>query len=97
MPYVYTVTLHHPSLPPSRCQEVEVQYRQALEYALGGADGVLRAWQAWQEAEHKLGNLSEDTWKVARQWLIAVDRARQMVLQDETDALDAYFEVQRAA
>ena len=94
--HAYTVTLHHPFLPAGRRQEAEVQYRQALERALGGADGVLRAWHAWQEAEHKLGSLSDETWKVARQWLVAADQARQTVLknQDTAGATDAYFEVQ---
>jgi len=94
--HAYTATLHHPFLPASRRQEAEVQYRQALEHALGGTDGVLRAWNAWQEAEHKLGSLSDETWKVARQWLVAADRARQMVLTDKdpAGAADAYFEVQ---
>jgi len=97
MQHAYTVTLHHPFLPASRRQEAEVQYRQVLEHALGGTDGVLRAWHAWQEAEHKLGSLSVETWRVARQWLIAADRARQTALQDGDDAAaeDAYFEVQR--
>jgi len=96
MQHAYTVTLHHPFLSASRRQEAEVQYRQALEQALGGADGVLRAWSAWQEAEHKLGSLSDETWKVARQWLVVADRARQMALagKDAAGAPDAYFEVQ---
>ena len=90
----YTVTLHHPSLSPSQCLEAEAQYQQELEQALGGSDAVLRTWRAWQEAENKLGSLSEDTWKVARQWLIAADQARQVALQ-ESNASEAYFEVQR--
>ncbi len=93
--YAYTVTLHHPSLSPSRCQDAEARYRQALEQALGSTDEVLRTWRAWQEAEHKLGSLSEETWKIARQWLIAAERARQTALQDLANASDAYFEVQR--
>lgn len=94
MPYAYTVTLHHPSLPPNRRQTAEKQYRQVLEQALGGVDGVLRAWGAWQVAEHKQGSLSAETWRIARQWLIAADRARHTVLQDEMGSPDAYFEVQ---
>jgi len=94
MSHAYTVTLHHPSLSPGQCQEAEAQYRQVLEQALGGSDAVLETWRAWQEAENTLGSLSEDTWKVARQWLIAVEQARQAVLQ-ERNASDAYFEVQR--
>lgn len=94
MSHAYTVTLHHPSLSPGQCQEAEEQYRQVLEQTLGGSDAVLRTWWAWQEAENKLGSLSEDTWKVARQWLIAAEQARQAVLQ-ERNASDAYFEVQR--
>ena len=95
MPHAYTVTLHHPGLPSSRCRAAEKQYRQVLEQALGGTEGVLRAWSAWQEAEHKQGYLSAETWKVARQWLIAADRARQAVLQGELGTPAAYFEVQR--
>lgn len=96
MPHTYTVTLHHSSLSPGRRQEAEVQYRQVLEGVLGGIDGVLRTWRAWQEAEHTLGSISEETWKVARQWLIAADRARQTALQGSTDVTEAYFEVQRS-
>ncbi|CAM3764848.1 hypothetical protein BOSP111201_24290 [Bordetella sputigena] len=96
MQHAYTVTLHHPFLSASRRQEADVQYRQALEQALGGADGVLRAWHAWQEAEHKLGSLSNETWKVARQWLVASDQARQIALagKNAPGATDAYFEGQ---
>ncbi|MBO9355574.1 hypothetical protein GG851_16430 [Bordetella petrii] len=93
MSHAYTVTLHHPNLSPVQRQVVEAQYRQALEQTLGGADAVLRAWRAWQEAEHKLGSLSEDTWKVARQWLIAAEQARRTALL-EPDASEVYFEVQ---
>lgn len=95
MPHAYTVTLHHPCLPCSQCREAEAQYRQTLEAVLGGIDGVLQAWRAWQEAEHTLGSLSEETWKVARQWLIAADRARHTALRGSIDVSDAYFEVQR--
>lgn len=94
MSHAYSITLHHPALSPIQRQEAEVQYRQALERALGGTERVLQAWQAWQKAEHKLGGLSEETWKVARQWLIAAERARQLTLQGPTDTSDAYFEVQ---
>ncbi|HWK71990.1 MAG TPA: hypothetical protein VNS29_14235 [Burkholderiaceae bacterium] len=93
--YAYTVTLHHPSLSPCQCQEVEAQYRQVLEQALGGSDAVLKTWRAWQEAENKLGSLSEDTWKVARQWLIVAEQARQVALQESNNSSEAYFEVQR--
>lgn len=94
MQYAYTVTLHHPSLPRSLCQEAEVRYRQTLESALGGIEGVIKTWRAWQDAEHTLGSLSEETWKIARQWLIASDRARQLTFQGLADAADSYFEVQ---
>jgi len=93
MSYAYIVTLHHSTLPPSQCQQAEMQYRQALECPLRGADGVQQTWRAWQEAEHKQGSLSEETWMVARQWLIVTDRARQSVLQGAADITDAYFEV----
>lgn len=96
MQYAYTVTLHHPSLPRSLCQEAEVRYRQTLESALGGIDGVIKTWRAWQDAEHTLGSLSEETWKVARQWLIVAERARLAALQGLSEAADAYFEVQRS-
>ncbi|AWP59325.1 hypothetical protein B7P02_15465 [Bordetella bronchiseptica] len=69
-----------------------------LEQMLGGAEGVVRAWSAWQEAEHIAGSLSHETWQVARQWLIAADRACDTALAVEKAALDAadlYFEVQR--
>lgn len=95
MQYAYTVTLHHPSLPRALCQEAEVQYRQTLESALGGIEGVMKTWRAWQDAEHTLGSLSEETWRVARQWLIAADDAHHVALQDIAGASDAYFEVQQ--
>jgi len=95
MQYAYTVTLHHPSLPRGLRQEAEVRYRQTLESALGGIEGGLKTWRAWQDAEHTLGSLSEETWRVARQWLIAAERARQTALQELAGAADAYFEVQR--
>lgn len=75
-----------------------MRYRRVLEQTLGGVDGVLRAWGAWQEAEHTDGSLSQDTWKIARQWLIAADRARDIALaveQGAMDSTDPYFEVQR--
>jgi hypothetical protein len=80
-------------LSSGQCQAAEAQYRRVLEQTLGGSDAVLRTWWAWQEAENKLGNLSEDTWKVARQWLIAAEQARHAALQ-ESNASEAYFEVQ---
>lgn len=95
MSHAYIVILHYPNLSPTRCQEAEAQYRQVLEQTLGGSDAVLWTWQAWQEAEHKLGSLSEDTWKVARRWLIAAERAHQAALRELANASEAYFEVQR--
>lgn len=98
MSYAYTVTLHHSSLSPTARRKVEMCYRRELEQALGGAEGVLGAWGAWQEAEHTAGTLSQETWMVARQWLIAADRARDMAFAVEcgmTGSADTYFEVQR--
>jgi hypothetical protein len=69
-----------------------VRYRQTLESALGGIEGVMKTWR--QDAEHTLGGLSEETWKMARQWLIAAESARLVALQSLSNAADAYFEVQ---
>lgn len=91
----YSVTLHHASAPGPLRHEAETRYRHILESILGGAAGVMAAWQAWQAAEHTFGTLSEETWRTARRWIIAAEQARQAALQGLTNAPDAYFEVQQ--
>ncbi|SAI46926.1 Uncharacterised protein [Bordetella ansorpii] len=89
----YTVTLHHSDASAALRQEAEARYRRALDAALGGTHGVLMGWHAWQTAEHLLGELPEETWRVARRWLIAAEAARRAALADIECTDATYFEV----
>ena len=90
----YSITFHDSAADLPTRELVETQYRAALERELGGAEGVLAAWRAWQHAEHDYGMLSDETWKMARRWVIASDLARRTTLGQADDG-NVYFEVQK--
>lgn len=92
---LYAVSLEDfEGLPPVQRQLAEKRYGKALEKALGDADGVSRAYRAWQTAaDSDEVSINRETANLATNWIKAADLARQAGMRDLGDDGAAYFEV----
>lgn len=91
----YTITLEDfPDITDKHRHEAEQRFRRTLERALGGEDGVMPAYKAWQAAEESAeSELTAEEVGLARRWLAAASRARQDGFNGLGEAPEAYFEV----
>jgi len=92
---LYTARLEDfPGLPDVQRTLAEKRYCKALEKALGDADGVARAYMAWQTAaDSDETSIDRDTANLATIWIKAADIARQAGMRDLGEETGAYFEV----
>jgi len=92
---LYTACLEDfPGLPDAQRELAEKRYCKALEKALGDADGVARAYQAWQTAaDSDEMSIDRETATLATVWIKAADLARQAGMRDLGDDTGAYFDV----
>ena len=89
----YRVHLECPGLPAANRIHAEVRFAKALERALGGADAVVLAFQAWNTlSESSPEDVRAEDVTQARAWQRASDQARQAGMQ-ELGSEEAYFEV----
>lgn len=91
----YTVLLEDfPDISDKHRHEAERRFRRTLERALGGEDGVIPAYKAWQAAgEASEDELTADEMALAKRWLTAAGRARNEGFTGLGEAPEAYFEV----
>ncbi|XAH26140.1 hypothetical protein AAFF27_13495 [Xylophilus sp. GW821-FHT01B05] len=92
---LYTASLNDfPGLPTSERMAAESRYCRTLEQALGGQEGVARAYGAWCTAAESDGiDITAEEANLAERWAKAADKARQAGFRDLGDSPEAYFEV----
>lgn len=92
---LYTASLEDfPAMPLKERIVAETRYCAALEKALGGPDGVVKAYLAWcMAAENDQAEISAETANLATVWAKAADKARQAGMQGLSEDEGAYFEV----
>lgn len=72
----------------------ETRFCNALEKALGGPEGVARAYMAWYTAaESEQAKISAETANLATRWAKTAEMAREAGLQGLSDGESGYFEV----
>jgi hypothetical protein len=92
---LYTASLEDcPGLPDIQRALAEKRYCKALEKALGDANGVAHAYQAWQTAaDSDEVSIDKETANLATRWIKAADVARQAGMRDLGEDTGAYFEI----
>jgi len=91
----YTASLEDcQGLPDVQRAQAEKRFCKALEKALGDADGIARAYQAWQTAaDSDEMSIDKETANLATRWLKAADLARQAGMRDLGEDTGAYFDI----